>query len=190
MTRPARSTKEWSMKKLLPGFVAILLLALNSVGAPAPAPDPAKATRVKVGDLAPQFEVTTLDGARFSLKEHRGEVVLINFFATWCGPCLEEMPHLEKEIWQRHKSAKLAMIALGREHTNSELIPFRKKHQLTFPMAGDVKREIFDKYAEAYIPRSLLIDVNGRVIAQVVGYNEKEFRAFVETLEKALAKTK
>jgi peroxiredoxin len=100
------------------------------------------------------------------------------------------MPHLEKEIWQKYKDKKFAMIALGREHSNDELKPFRQKNKFTFPMAGDTRREIFSRYAEAYIPRSLLIDPSGRVIAQVVGYNEKEFQSLIETLAAEVEKLK
>jgi peroxiredoxin len=170
--------------------VVCLFVIAPAPGRAADAPDPAKATRVQVGQEAPQFEVTTLDGQKFSLTEQRGKVVLVNFFATWCGPCLQEMPHLEKEIWKKYKDKKFAMIALGREHSNDELKPFRQKNKLTFPMAGDTKREIFSRYADAYIPRSLLIDPNGRVIAQVIGYNQKEFQSLIETLAAEVAKVK
>ena len=173
------------------------LLAIVSLVAVAPIrshaadpPDPAKATYVQIGQEAPQFEVTTLDGQKFSLKEQRGKVVLVNFFATWCGPCLQEMPHLEKEVWQKYKDKKFAMISLGREHSNEELKPFRQKNKFTFPIAGDTKREIFSRYADAYIPRSLLIGPDGRVIAQVIGYNEKEFQSLLDTLAAEVAKLK
>lgn len=176
---------------LMPLLVAV---ALHVTPSPrcnaADTPDPAKATRVQVAQEAPLFEVTTLDGQKFSLKEQRGKVVLVNFFATWCGPCLQEMPHLEKEVWQPYKHRKFAMISLGREHSNDELKPFRQKNKFTFPMAGDVKREIFSQYAEAYIPRSLLIDPNGRVIAQVTGYDEKEFKSLLEKLASEVGKLK
>lgn len=168
----------------------LVLPVFSLIAAPTAAPDLAKSDRVKVGDAAPLFSVTTLDGQKFSLKEQQGKVVLVNFFATWCGPCLQEMPHLEAEIWQKHKGPAFSMIALGREHTNEELTPFRQKQKLTLPMAGDVKREIFDHYAEAYIPRSVLIDPTGRIVAQIVGYNEAEFAAFVKKLDAELAKLK
>lgn len=171
-------------------LLACLLAAVSDQCHAADTPDPAKATRVQIGQEAPVFEVATLDGQTFSLKEQRGKVVLVNFFATWCGPCLQEMPHLEKEIWQKYKDKKFAMISLGREHSDDELKPFRQKNKFTFPMAGDTKREVFSRYADAYIPRTLLIDSNGRVIAHVIGYNEKEFQSLVETLATEIAKVK
>jgi len=177
-------------KPLIPFLAAFSLAAALIHSHAADTPDPAKATHVQIGQEAPLFEATTLDGQKFSLKEQRGKVVLVNFFATWCGPCLQEMPHLEKEVWQKYKDKKFAMISLGREHSNDELKPFRQKNKFTFPMAGDIKREIFSRYADAYIPRSLLIDPNGRVITQVIGYNEKEFQSLLETLAAEVAKLK
>lgn len=178
-------------KPILSLLIAASLAPLASLAAgAAAATDQAKADRVKVGEQAPLFEITTLDGRKFSLKEQQGKVVLVNFFATWCGPCLVEMPHLEKEIWQKYKDRKFAMIALGREHTNDELKLFQQKYKFTFPMAGDVKREVFSRYAEAYIPRSVLLDGRGRIVAQVVGFEEGEFKALLKTLEAELAKLK
>ena len=88
----------------------------------------AQATRAKVGMDAPAFRCRTVTGEDFSLREENGKVILINFFATWCGPCLVELPHLEKEIYQKYKNREdFRLIVIGREHNASELKKFMKK---------------------------------------------------------------
>jgi len=143
-----------------------------------------ESTLTKVGQPAPDFTVKTLDDKEFSLKAHKGKVVLLNFFATWCGPCLAELPHVEKEIWQKFKDKGLVVLAVGREHQNSELLDFQKKNKFTFSIAGDPKREAYSKYASAYIPRTYLINKDGQIIFQSVGFNESELPALISAIEK------
>jgi peroxiredoxin len=139
-------------------------------------------SRVRVGQAAPDFEVTTTDGQRFRLGEQRGKVVLVNFFATWCPPCVAEMPHLQREVFEKIKGDRFAMISLGRKHDNAEVARFKETRRLGFPMAGDPGRTVFAQYAERSIPRTVVVDTDGRVIFQTVGFGEKEFRDMVSLI--------
>ena len=166
-------------------FVLTLMLAVSAKAA-----DQEESTLTKVGQTPPDFTVRTLDKKEFNLKAHAGKPVLVNFFATWCGPCLAELPHVQKEIWEKFKDKGLVVIALGREHENSELVEFQKKNKFTFPIAGDPKREAFSKYATAYIPRTYLIDKEGKIVHQTVGYVEKDFKALLDAIEKECSSVK
>jgi peroxiredoxin len=144
-------------------------------------------SRVQVGQEAPDFELTTTDGQKFKLSEQRGKVVLLNFFATWCVPCLHEMPLLQRDVYEKIKGGSFAMIAVGREHDNAEVAAFRAKHRLGFPMAGDPHRAVFALYAEKSIPRTLVIDRDGRALFQSAGYSDKDFQEMLTLLRKKIA---
>src|SRR4030095_11807884 len=107
-----------------------LLLALLASCGPAEKPE---ATLVKLGDPAPAFTVTTTDGSEMSTEKLKGKVILVNFFATWCGPCLAELPHLETEVGQKFKERGLTLVVIGREHSTDELVKFKTEKKLTMP---------------------------------------------------------
>jgi len=147
-------------------------------------------TLTRVRQEAPAFEFTTLDGKLTDLKSLRGKVVLVNFFATWCGPCMAEMPHLEKQVWQKFKHKNFAMVAIGREHENKELADFPKKRQVTFPVTGDPKRRIFSRFATQNIPRNYVIGADGKIAFQSVGFEAPEFAKMIEVIRKELEKAR
>lgn len=142
--------------------------------------------KVKVGDAAPVFKIQTIDGQPFDLAQLKGKVVYINFFATWCGPCMKELPYVEQEIWKSLKNPNFVMLVIGREHTPEELMKFRSDKGFTFPLAADTKREIFDKYATQNIPRNLVIDKMGKIVYFKHGFTEEEFKEMIETIKELL----
>ena len=163
----------------------LLLLPLLSFGASSP-----EDTLANVGDPAPAFTVTTTDGAEISTEKLKGKVLLVNFFATWCGPCLTELPHLEKEVWQKFKDRGLNLVVVGREHQAEELVKFKTPKKFSMPFAADPKREVYDKYARQYIPRNFVIGVDGKIAFQSVGFDQEEFAQMIKVIESELEKSK
>lgn len=145
-----------------------------------------KSTRTRVGQMVPDFQFTTDDSVTHLIRDFRGKVVVINFWANWCPPCRAEFPHLEKEIWQRFKDRDFYVIAIGREHTMDVVRAFRDSMKVTFPMAPDPKREIYSLFAEKYIPRTILVDKDGRIVKQIVGFQEEEFKELIRKIEELL----
>jgi peroxiredoxin len=140
----------------------------------------------KVGDLIPSFSLTALEGAAFNIEGMKGKVVLVNFWATWCAPCLTEMPMLEKEVWQKYKGTDFSMMAIAREQGIQEIKAFQEKYKFTFPMGPDPKRAIYSKFANAGIPRNYLVNRKGRILYQSVGNDPKDFKKLIAILEKEL----
>ena len=138
---------------------------------------------LKVGDKAPAFSVRTLDGKVVDIEKNRGKVVMVTFFATWCGPCNLELPVLEKNVWNKYKNNKdFVLVVLGREHDEKVLGDFAKTKELNLPFAPDMERAVFAKYAEKNIPRNVIIGRDGKIVYQSIGYTPEEFAELEATL--------
>ena len=175
----------------LKGFTASALLALSLPGGVLQAQDCGTAgdpaTHTKVGDRMPAFKVKEVPGGSFSLANEKGKVVFVNFWATWCGPCNVEMPRLEKEIWNKYKSPDFAMIAVAREQSVETVAAFQKKKPYAFPLASDPKRSTYALFADSGIPRNYVVDRNGQIVFQSVGYCPAEWGKLDAAVKQALA---
>lgn len=146
---------------------------------------------VKVGDIAPDFTLEMLDGKKFTLSEHRGKVVMLQFTAGWCGICRKEMPFIESEIWQRHKDDKdFVLVGIDREETKEQILPFIEKVGTTYPIAMDTNADVFANYAlrNSGITRNVLIDRDGKIVMLTRRFEDAEFKALVEKIDDMLAK--
>lgn len=145
---------------------------------------------VKVGDIAPDFTLEMIDGTKFTLSEQRGKVVMLQFTAGWCGICRSEMPHIEKEIWQRHKdNPNFVLVGIDREEPKEEIIPFIEAVGTTYPIAMDTNADVFASYAlrSSGITRNVLIDREGKIVMLTRKFKEEEFASLVKMIDEMLA---
>ncbi len=123
---------------------------------------------LRVGQRAPDFSAPTLDGGRIALSDLRGEVVLLNFWATWCGPCRVEMPDFQQQHEALRDQGFSVLAVNNREHAD-QVVAFRDELGLTFPIALDPTGAVQDQYALFSYPSSYLIDRDGTVLARHFG---------------------
>ena len=145
--------------------------------------------RVKVGDPAPNFEMTFPDGKKIKLSDLRGRVVMLQFTASWCGVCRKEMPHIEKEIWQKHKdNPQFALYGIDREEPAEKIQVLREATGVTYPIGMDPDAGIFGLYAEkdAGITRNIIIDREGKIVMLTRLFEEEEFNEMVSLIDKLL----
>lgn len=146
-------------------------------------------TMAKEGQPAPDFTYELANGQAQKLSNLKGKVVWITFFATWCGPCRQELPHLQKEVYEKlGKHDDFELLVIGREHSQEEINKFKTEQNFNLPFYPDPKREIYSKYAGQNIPRNFIIDKTGKIVVSSVGFNEEEFRKKVEKTAELLKK--
>jgi peroxiredoxin len=174
---------------------SLLITTLFAAAQTTTAADPAAADRgyiVKTGDEAPaDFELILTDGTKTSLKQLRGKVVILQFTASWCSVCREEMPHLEKEIWQAYKDKGLVLIGVDRDEPLEKVQGFHKVMNISYPLALDPGADIFGRFAnkKSGVTRNVVIDRDGKIVYLTRLYDKQEFASMLKAVD-ALVNTK
>ncbi len=169
-------------------YLLFALFILLSLGLKAQDSIPEK---FKLGDVVPEFTYSDENNTMFSSTSFQGKTTLLVFFATWCGPCRQELPFVQKDIWQVYGSKpNFKLLVVGREHSLEELIKFKKEQAFTFPIVADKERKIYSLFANQYIPRTYLINKKGEIIYQHIGFDKKEFRQLIQLIDNELKKKK
>jgi peroxiredoxin len=113
----------------------------------------------------PEFSLSTPDGKKISLKDFRGKIVLLNFWASWCVPCREEMPAMEK-LYQEYKQKNFVILAIAVKDRKQDAIDFVKELKISYPVALDPEAQVGSLYGAWGLPATYLIGPNGEGLAR------------------------
>ena len=136
---------------------------------------------------APDFTLADLRGEPVRLSDLRGRVVLLNFWATWCMPCRDEMPSMQR-LWQTYRDRGLTVLAVSTDTGGKKRVAnFARRLELSFPILLDSDGQVSDRYQVSGVPASFLIDRQGRIVAHVLGSEDWASEAAFQQVERLLA---
>ena len=178
------------IKPVIAGTTVFLMVAMVGIGGVAAIDILTVAERhaVKLGELAPNFQLRDLDGRLVALSDLRGKVVLLNFWATWCGPCRVEMPAME-QLYQTFPRKDFEILAVSTDAQGVAITrPFQQENHLTFPILHDSDFRVGLTYGARSLPMTFMVDRQGVVRHQVFGardWGAPEAQQLVQMLMKS-----
>ena len=131
----------------------------------------ASAASVQPSALAPDFTLHSVDGTNLRLQEQRGRVVLVNFWASWCGPCRQEMPHLNK-LYDKYRASGFVLLGVNIDDNARAATDLAAKLGLKFPVLLDTAKTVSRLYEMGAMPSTVVIDREGRVRYLHRGYRD------------------
>ena len=146
--------------------------------------------RVKVGDTAPKIDINYLDGSSLTNETLKGKVAVLQFTASWCSVCIKEMPHLEKDVWQRFKNEDFILIGVDLKETPEKVKKFKERTRVTYPMALDSDGKLFESFTlkNAGVTRNIVLNRKGEIIFLTRLFNEEEFNKMIKIIASELKK--
>jgi peroxiredoxin len=163
------------MQRLI--LITALLLPLYAQAAPAPSPTTQTAkmaqtlTPVEARPLAPDFTLRDSDGESYRLSELRGQPVIVNFWATWCPPCREEMPSMQR-AWEYLQPQGVVLLAINVGEDPDTIFQFTGNYPLDFPILFDQDGTVSEAWPLKGLPTTFVIDPQGRIVYSAIGGRE------------------
>ncbi|MEZ4704261.1 MAG: TlpA disulfide reductase family protein [Bdellovibrionota bacterium] len=133
------------------------------------------------GNCAPEVTITTLSGRKVQLSDLRGKVVFLNFWATWCQPCVAEMPTMER-AYQQLKGKKFEMLAVSLDDTEEKIRSFFSKDQqldIHFDLATNPNMTISQAFGSEKVPETFVIDKTGRIRDKILGFRFEWYESLI-----------
>ena len=154
----------------------------QTVTATTPPPTTDAPVGIEVGMQAPDFTLRTPTGERFNLNEQRGKPVFLNFWATWCGPCIVEMPDMQK--LQNTMADSIQIVGIDLQETRSQVLRFVTRYGYTWTFVLDSTGEVATVYGASAIPTSYFLDAKGVIVRKFVG--TQSYETFLEATRQAI----
>jgi cytochrome c biogenesis protein CcmG/thiol:disulfide interchange protein DsbE len=142
------------------GLLVLALLAYAVIDQPSELP--------QVGEPVPDFQLTALDGSLLDLASQKGNVVVVNYFASWCGPCQEEAADLE-QTWRDYQGQGVQFYGIAYKDAASKAEAFLEKYEVTYPSAMDPGNRIARSYGVTGVPETFVIDGQGNLSHHFLG---------------------
>ena len=168
-------------------LVLLLALALPLAGCQSETTPEGPAAPIAEGDAYRDFTASLADGGEFTLADHEGKVILLNFWATWCGPCVGEMPAFER--LQETYGEDLALVAVNSGEDEASVAGFLEENGYTFPVVLDQEYAVSNLYPTEGIPYTVIIGTDGKVASIQLGAGDADamYEHYCELIDGLLA---
>ncbi len=172
-----------SKKKKL--VLAILVASLISAWLVLQIKNPAVGLQA-INKKAPDFTLVDMEGNEHTLSQYSGRVVMVNFWATWCPPCREEMPSMQR-IWKLLQGDGFVILAVDIGETAEEIEPFVMEYDIDFPILLDPDSKVATAWSARGLPTTYLVDRSGNIAYRAIGGREWDSELILQTIKKMLA---